>query len=166
MMQVTVDITKRDVFLVSLAMIPRLKGNWIFMGVLALAIFVLVLVTRTPGNLYSLGVAAAAALGGALGGGLSALTINIATMLLKLDAGHPMLGRHHYALTDAGLELRAGKQDSMQPWAAVASVGRLSGYILFRLKGNTVFLLPRRAFSSGEAFQAFWQQARTLKTAA
>ncbi|MDQ1830212.1 YcxB family protein [Massilia scottii] len=166
MMQVTVDITKRDVFLVSLAMIPRLKGNWIFMGVLALAIFVLVLVTRTPDNLYSLGVAAVAALGGALGGGLSALTINIATMLLKLDAGNPMLGRHHYALTDAALERRAGNQDSMRPWAAIASVGRLGGYIVFRLEGNGIFLLPRRAFSSGEAFQAFRERASALKTAA
>ncbi|MCE3606289.1 YcxB family protein [Massilia sp. P8910] len=165
MMQVTVDITKRDVFLVSLAMIPRLKGNWIFMGVLALAIFVLVLVTRTPDTLYSLGVAAVAALGGALGGGLSALTINVATMLLKLDAGNPMLGRHHYALTDTGLELRAGSQDSMLPWASIASVRRLSGYIVFRLNGNGVFLLPRRAFSSGEAFQAFSREACALKGA-
>lgn len=164
--QAIVDITKRDLFFFSLAMIPRLRGNWIFMGVLALLIFALVCFTRTPATPYAMGVAAVASLGGAFGGVLSALTINIVTMLLKVDQNSRVLGRHAYTLSAAGLAHQRGADETLLPWSSFQSLAQVPGYLLFRVSAGQFYLVPRRAFASADACHAFWQRALALARSA
>ncbi len=163
--QAIVDIGKRDLFLFSLAMIPRLRGNWIFMGVLALLIFALVCFTRTPATASALGVAAVASAGAAFCGVLSALSINIVTMLLKVDDNSTLLGRHVYTLGEAGLLHQRHGDETLLPWQGFAALSKVPGYLLFKVGAGRIHLLPRRAFGSQDAYQGFWQRARALALA-
>jgi len=162
-MVITTDITKKDLFLLSLYLIPRLRGNWIFLGVLALVIFAFSFFTRSPMTGEQLLVAATASLGAALGGVLSVLVINLVTMLLKVDPDSAVLGRHYYSLTEQGLETRNAGGEMVIGWDAISSIARLPGYMLFRMKAGRFHLIPARSFNSGTTFKAFLERAQLLK---
>jgi len=162
-----VDIGKRDLLLFSLAMIPRLRGNWVFMGVLALLIFAFVCLTRTPATPYAFLVAAVASAGGAFGGVLSALTINIVTMLLKVGPDSALLGRHAYTVTPHGLLHQRAGAEALLAWSGFQAMARVPGYLLFRVSAGQFYLVPRRSFGTRAACHAFWQQAlASARTAA
>lgn len=165
-MMISVDIRKKDLFILSLYLIPRLKGNWIFFGVLSLLIFVAVYFNKSPQTMSQVGVVAGASVGAALGGVISALVINIVTMLLKVGNDSAVLGRHTYGLSEQGLEERSHGAERLLPWRAIASIARLPGYMLFRVSSNQFHLVPRRAFDSAANFKAFCERASALKAAA
>ena len=162
-LRVAAHVTRKDLFLLSLYLIPRLRGNWIFLAVLALLIFVAVFFTRSPQTLHDTGVLALASLGAALAGVLSALLINIVSMLLKAQPDQGLLGQQQYTLSGDGVQRLTHQGEVLYRWDAIAALPRMPGYLLIKISRNQWYMVPRRAFGSGADFESFWRQAGALK---
>jgi hypothetical protein len=64
------------------------------------------------------------------------------------------------------LELRNAAGIGRVPWASVLHAGHTPEHLFILFVGPNGFIVPRRSFTSDEAFEAFAQEAERLKDAA
>ena len=161
-MQAAVHITRRDMILVSLHMLPRLRSNHILMAMLGIGLFVFLLIRAPHLSMLTVGVSAAASAIGALGGLLAGFVCSVLLMLLTVGTKSGVLGAHVYALSPEGLHERTDANEGLNKWHGIASIIRLPGYMLVRINNDMVHILPRRCFESTAAFEAFHREATAL----
>ena len=164
-MHVSVKITRRDIFLVSLLALPRVRSNWYFLGMVGGVTFVFFMV-KLPVSamtvLWVLLVSIFAALGALLGGFIA----NSVRVLWGLEKNSGVLGIHEFSLSPTQLQETTEFNDSRYTWAGIQSVERLGSYMLVRINKYSTYVIPRRSFGSDSEFEMFFNQATAWKLAA
>ena len=158
-MHVTTDISRLDLIRFNLYFLPRLKGNWVVFGVLALCIFVYALFDKRPSDGAGFFVAAVVSAIGALGGFVVGTLISLVTLLVGAGSKQGVLGQHHYQLTADGLHERTAVNEGLLKWAGVEAVGKARSFIYIRTTGHLFHIFPRKAFADKPAYDAFWLSA-------
>jgi len=161
-MKANVKITRRDLLLVSLYMLPRARSNFVFMAVLGVGIFVFLLLREHHLSALVIAVAAIASVGGAIGGLLGGFVFSTLLMLLTVGNRSGVLGVHEYTLSVEGLHESTTANESLNKWSGIAAVTKLPHYLLVRINNYLVHIIPQRCFESVAAFEAFHSQATEL----
>ena len=165
-MEISAEIQRKDVAVLNLHLLPRLRSNWIFFAIMAVGMFSFLLVTRKPDSFGEILVAAVAALIGALGGIATCMVVNLVTLLLTIGKKSGVLGVHHYSLSTLGLNERTDANTTLQNWSAIHSIIKLPNYLFFRMNSYLFYIVPRRCFQTSEDFNLFYDRACELWTAA
>ncbi len=63
-------------------------------------------------------------------------------------------------LTKEGLDTVIGRRSGKRTWSEIRSISDEGGYLIFTVKSGNAFLVPSRAFASGEARTSFVAFAR------
>ena len=165
-MDIQVDIERKDLVALNLYLFPRLRGNWITLGVLAVGIFTYIFLTQKPTTPYNFVIAAFASGIGGIAGVLVGCIVSVVMMLLMVGKKSGVLGRHHYTLTDLGLREVTDANESVHKWSGIQDIIKLPRYILLQINGYLFHVVPQRAFANEEQFLAFYEKARALHNAA
>jgi hypothetical protein len=164
-MYVSVNISRRDIFLVSLLAMPRVRSNWYFLGIVGgvtFAFLMMKLPVTAMTVLRVLLIAVFTALGALFGG----FFVNSLRLLRGLDGNSGVLGSHEFSLSPTQLQETTEFNDSRYTWAGIQSVERLGSYMLVRINKYSTYVIPRRSFSSDHEFEMFFNQATAWKLAA
>jgi hypothetical protein len=165
-MNITTEITRKDIVAVNMYVFPRLKANWVFLGVMVIAIAIYLAIIKKP---YDFGGYLALAVSSVMSGFIAmivSLVINIITMLLTVGSKSGVLGEHQYQLTAEGIRESTEVNESLQHWSAIVSINIYGSYMLIRISSHLFHIIPKRAFQSEEMFMAFYEEAVRLKSAA
>lgn len=165
-MNVSVDITRRDLFAVAFQLLFRLRGNYWFMLVLGCTMFVYLCIERDMRSVGEFVVAAFASVMAALGGLLGGFLVNFACMLLAANKDGGVLGMHKLSISPMGFSEATAVNDSHHTWSGIKSISRLRNHIVILMKSQAVHIVPRRAFASSVEFESFFAHATALKNAA
>lgn len=162
-MKITAEITRKDLALLNIYLLPRLKANWIFLGVMILIIAIFLAITKSPSDISGYCALAIGSVFGGLGGVIIGFIINIIMMLLTVGKKSGVLGIHHYELLPEGIKESTTANESLQRWGAIVTVRIHGNYLLFRVNNYLFHVIPKRAFESEENFMSFYSEAVRLK---
>jgi hypothetical protein len=165
-MNISVEIRRSDLAVLTLYLLPRARSNWVFLGIVAVGTFTYILLTKKPCTLFSVSVAVGASIVGGIAALLIGVAISLTTMLLTVGNKSGVLGVHHYTLTPEGLHERTDVNESIQKWPGILSIRNVGSCLLFQINDYLFHIVPRRAFPSTEQFNAFYEHAKALKHAA
>ena len=157
-MHVTACVTRRDLFLAGLSLLPKSRANRVVMALVsagALAFFM----NRHGASGIGLAVALVVAPLVGIGAVVGAFLGNMATFLWTADKDSGVLGMHEFSLAATGLAETTAVNESHYAWAGVTEVVKLRHCMLVRIKGSGIYVIPRRAFSSPAEFDTFFEQA-------
>ncbi len=158
-MQISADIRRSDLAKFNLYCLPRLRSNWIFVGIVAAGMFAYTVATTSPLNTFALlGVAAVSIVGGVsvlLAGFVCSFLWVLSTSTEKSGT----LGTHTYSLNEQGLHETTKFNDALHKWTGIRSVEKSDSYIFIRINSYLFHLIPRRAFSSNKEYEEFWSKA-------
>jgi hypothetical protein len=103
-----------------------------------------------------------------LWGGCAAAILLLAVVksVMKTHNTAMAIGSVTAELTQEGLIRRTTFRVSLDVWCGILEIGERRSELLFRLQYGQTFWLPRRAFSSPEALEAFVAMARKRHAAA
>lgn len=161
-MQVSVDIRRSDLIKFNLFLLPRARGNLIFVAVLAIGMFIYTLVKVRPSGVADIAVAAVTSTLSGVGALLAGFAVSLAYILLTSSTINGVLGEHTYQITPEGLRESTSSNEGLQKWVGVHAVDKSSGFIFIRISGYLFHLIPRRAFGSQQEFESFFVSARNL----
>jgi hypothetical protein len=164
-MNVSATISRRDIFLVSLLALPRVRSNWYVMAVFGTAAFVF-LMRKIPVSATTVLLALLLSIFSAVGALLGGFLANSAGLLLRLEKNSGVLGTHEFSLSPTQLQETTDFNDSRYAWTGIHSIETLGSYIVVRINRYAIYVIPRRSFSSGDEFKAFFNQATAWKQAA
>lgn len=165
-MKATTEITRKDLAFLSIYLFPRVKANWIFLGVLIAAIAIFLALSKRPSDISGfISVAISSVLGG-IGGTIIGFAINIVTMLLSVGSKSGILGLHQYELCQEGVRESTEANESLQRWSSISSIKVCGNYMLLRICSNQFHIIPKRSFESEALFMSFYKEAMRLKNAA
>jgi hypothetical protein len=160
-MQITIYLNRFDLLKFNLLLFWRLKSSLIYVAIVASATTAFILMGNGPNSVKQVALAVAAG----LIVGIIALAIAFAAclpfILLTSNQQSGVLGEHTYTLTENGLHERTPVGDSLQKWIGIKSVKKVNGFILLQINGYLFHIIPRRAFTTDEAFEAFFRAAQS-----
>ena len=165
-MKATTEIARKDLAFLSISLFPRIKANWIFLGVLIFAIAIFLGVTKKPSDLGGCTALAISSVLGGIGGTVIGFVINMVTMLLTVGGKAGILGLHQYELCPEGIRESTEANETLQRWASIASIKVCGNYMLVRISSHLFHVIPKRAFESEEMFMNFYNEAVRLKHSA
>lgn len=157
-MHVNANLTRRDLFLVGLSLLPTSRANWVLMVLFSLASFGLS-IQRNGSSDEVLVVSAVVAPVVGTGAVLAAFLANAACLLVAAKGNSGVFGMHEFSLTPAGLQERTAVNDSHYTWQGIKAVIKLRRYLLIHVHGAASYVIPRMAFSSPAQYEAFCAQA-------
>ena len=156
-MRVVADITRRDVFFVGLRFMLRRPWIWALCAIG----FVVSLWSQwhseyRPTHWFH-AVYFIVFFGAIYFGLLLAVALFTAiTMVLQIPAQRGFLGSHTFEIRPDGLFESTSANQTLTSWSAIPSVIRTDRYILVSLAWWMFHLIPRRAFPSATAYDAFF----------
>jgi len=164
-MNVSAELTRRDLLVVSFQLLLGSRANLWFMLVVGCGVFAWQWFKREPDSaalvlLLLLGSAITAV--GAL---LGAIFGNVVCMLLSVGRRRGVLGMHRFSISPAGLHEATEFNDSHHAWLGVDAILKLRNHAGIMMSQGT-HILPRSAFASHADYEDFFEQARTWKDAA
>lgn len=158
-MQISADIRRSDLAKFNLYCLPRLRANWIFVGVVAAGVFVYTVATTALLSAVALlGVAAVSVVAG-VSALLAGFVVSFLWVLSTSNEKSGTLGTHTYSLSEQGLHETTKFNDALHKWTGIQSVEKSDSYIFIRINGYLFHLIPRRAFSSDKEYGEFWSKA-------
>ena len=159
-LQVQVNIRRRDIAAFNLFLMPRARANLVFLAVVTAGMFIFIATQQpslTPLNL-------AIALVSSLIGGASALVLgllfSLVFVLFASNTKSGVLGSHTYSIDPDGLREVTPVNEGFQKWTGVQEVGRSKRFLYVRINGYLFHLIPRHAFGSDQEFSEFSETAR------
>jgi YcxB-like protein len=155
-MEVTIHLTRRDLFLMYLCLFPRLKGNWIFFFLLWIGLVVFHVVTRGAPQtaaqattlIFSCGVESVIA-------ATAVFLWGVIWMTVFSGAANSVLGTHRYTLGDDGLREKIRANEILTPWSDIVSVGAVGPYLLVRVNRRLFHAISMASFSTAEEYHRF-----------
>lgn len=160
-MKVQTNISRTDLALLSLVVLPRLRSSYVTIAIIACAIIGYVFwrhgLPQTPSQ-WSL-LLVSSIVGGVLGL-LIGFAINLLQLLLASKESSGTLGVHSYEITTDGLVERTVANYSIQHWSGVSSIRTFGPYLLVEIPGHLYHLIPKRSFESDARFQEFARAIR------
>ena len=161
-MNVITDIRKGDLIRLQMHFLFRSKGNWVFVGVIALAVIAWAIYSSNrPFTAKMLSIAVFSGLIGGIAGLLITSAINTFTVLASSSQKVGVLGRHEYEIRPDGLFERTEANEQLSKWSGIASVIRLDHAILVQMNAYLFHIIPKRSFPSGGEYDQFFEQLRT-----
>jgi hypothetical protein len=157
-MQVSANITRRDLLLVGLILLPKSRANWIVM-VLATAGVFGYFVHKFNTSVGMLVVEFILALMVGIASVLGAFLGNAVCFLLAADKNSGVFGVHEFSLTPEGLNEKTSVNDSHYAWHGIKAVFRVRGYLLIQVHGAAIYFIPHAAFSSPAQCEEFYALA-------
>ena len=165
-MHASVDLARRDLFVISLQMMFRRRGNWWFMLAVACGVFAYL---WSEHGMRSVGMFLFTTLAScmiAFGTLLGAFLGNFVCFLLSVNKDGGVLGLHEFSISPAGLSEATAANTSHHMWSGIKSISTLGNYVVIVMNSQAAHVLPRRAFASDDAASAFVEQATAFKNAA
>jgi len=170
-MKITAEITRRDIIFFSFLLTFRLPVNLYFAGVLWLAVFGLTVADEELMSGSSIPSAVVVSGFAALCGLLGGYVLTVIVTLLVARKRNGMLGMHEFTLSPAGLRETTEVNDSFHRWTGVPRIIKSRNYLVIQISAHLAHAIPRRAFASGEAYDAFcahaieaWEAGRAART--
>ena len=158
-MSVVTDIQRSDLLRVHLHYLPRLKGNWVFVAAIALAVVAWAAYSSSgPFTGKKLGIAIFSGLIGGLAGLLIATTVNFLGILRASTKQAGVLGNHEYEIKPDGLFERTSANEQLSKWSGIAAIEKTRSFILIRINDYLVHIIPRRSFPSEPEYETFFRQ--------
>jgi hypothetical protein len=161
-MQVTADIRRSDLVNLNLYVYPRHRNTYIIFALFVVIGLAIPLVH--DGKFSSQGLLLGLAIGVAMGLIMVVFTFLICVLgqALSSPKNTGRLGQRTYNLQDDGFEWASETGNGKQKWTAISTVTKTRNYVLIAITPSLFFIVPSRAFPSGEAFNAFFDQALSL----
>ena len=160
-MKVVTDIQRSDLFRVHLHFLPRLKGNWLFVATIALAVIAYAAYSSSgPFTGKKLGIAVFSGLVGGLAGLLIATTVNFLGILRASTKQAGVLGNHEYEIKPDGLFESTSANEQLCKWSGIAAIEKTSSFILIRINDYLIHIIPKRSFSSEPEYEEFFRKLR------
>ena len=155
-MQVTVNLSKKDLILFNLHAVPRMKATYRSFILLASFIGIVVLIENgLPETgmqwiyfLISVGL-------GGLAGGLVGILFCLFSILMTSSKENGILGEHVYTIDEQGFHEKTTANEGLNRWTGVQSVAQYGPYLVFQISSYLFHVLPERSFSSREQFLDF-----------
>jgi len=157
-MEATVNITRRNLVRFNLSMLPWLWANLIFVGVVALGIFMFITVSDTPDTPVSWCAAAIVSLGRAVVGLLACFAISLVWILFASSGKAGVLRKHIYPISGRGLQERTQANDALTKWSGIQCLLKSNSFIFVRINSYLFHRIPGRAFRSEAEFDGFWER--------
>ena len=154
-LQVQTKIRRIDVVAFNLFILPRARGNWIFLGVVTVGIFIFILARQPSISFPDVGFALISSLIGGVAALILGFLSSMIFILLSSSIKSGVLGPHTYSIDQEGLREVTPVNEGLQKWLGVQEVGRSKRFLFIRINGYLFHLIPRHAFSSDEEFNAF-----------
>jgi len=165
-MQINVNIKYKDLVLISILLFPRLRSNWILLGIFTICIFLFIYFQKVHYTSTDYIITLLASVIGSIVGILSTLFFNIIIMLLSINKRSGILGEHNYTITKEGLHEITTVNESTQKWSGVKSIKMINNYIYFHIYANLFHIIPGRFFTDKNHFKQFYNEALQLKNSA
>ena len=165
-MNVSADITRRDVVIVVFKMLFRVRANLYYMLILGCGIFGSTWFDEGFASANDVLIAAVSSVLGSVLGLFAGFVVTVVFMLLTVGKQSGMLGLLRFSISPAGLREVTDVNDSHQAWQSVRAIVKLRNHIAILMKNHTIHVVPRRAFASHADYEAFLEQARAWKDAA
>ena len=161
-MQVTADIRRSDLMHLNLYVYPRHRNTYILFAIFVVIGLAMPLVF--DGKFSSQGLIRGLGIGVAMGVAMVIFTFLICVFgqALFSPKNTGRLGVRTYNLQDDGFEWASETGNGKQKWTAISAVTKTRDYVLIAVTPSLFFIVPSRSFPSGEAFNAFFDQALTL----
>ena len=161
-MTISTNITRGDLMKLQLYMVPRLKGNWIFFGLIVIAVLSWALYAL-PGPLTGTKVISGilGGIGGALAGTAIGALFNIAYVAVSSTAAAGVLGAHQFEIQPEGLFERTAANESLYRWSGINSIRKSRSFIFVGITGYIFHIIPRRSFSDAVQFQQFFDELQS-----
>lgn len=160
-MKVIVTIGRRDILRMNLHLLPRLKANWIMLGVVIVAAFAfLIYDDRRP---IAASMLSSNILWALFAGLLAILGSTVFCLIWVLAvANHKtgVLGEHEYELRSDGLFEKTVANEGLNRWSGIQSVTRSSNQIHVRINGYLFHVIPRHGFGSDDEFYRYFELLR------
>jgi len=165
-MQIVAEIRRSDLAHLHFYLVPRLKGNWILVAVIALAVIAWAIYTsRGPLTVTKLAIAVFSGLVGGIIGTLIGTTLNLLGVLAMSSKGG-VLGCHEYELRADGLFERTSANEQLAKWSGIDAIEMIGSLIYVRINGYLFHLIPRRSFATDSAYAEFFERLRSSWRAA
>jgi hypothetical protein len=165
-MDVSANITRRDLLAVSFKLLFRVRANLYFMFVLGCGFFAYMWFDEGFASTDDVLIAAVSSIVGAVSGLLAGFLVCVVCMLLTASKQGGVLGMHRFSISAAGLREVTEVNDSHNAWSGVRVIVTLRSHIAILMKSHAAHIVPRRAFASHADYEAFLEQARAWKDAA
>ncbi len=157
-MDITVNLTRLDLFLMNLFVFPRMKGNWVFLLVLWAGLIAYHVIsqgcpcgfTETLFVLFATGV-------GAIGGIVFMLLFGTVWLIAFSTKKSGVLGEHYYAIREDGLFEKTDANETITRWPSIISIWKVGSFILVRINSYLFHTFPRSAFKSQQEFESFYE---------
>jgi uncharacterized membrane protein len=161
-MRVIAEIRRSDLLRLNLHFLPRRKGNWIFVGAIAVAAVAWAIYSGAgPLTAKKLAIAIFSGLIGGLAGLLIATTINFLSILASSSLKTGVLGRHEFEIRSDGLFERTVANEQLSKWSGIAAVEDVNSFIYVKINGYLFHIIPRRSFATATEYDEFFTALRT-----
>jgi len=160
-MKVTTSITKKDMILWHLTMVPKNRSIY-----RALAIFVILTFFYTtwkhgyPQNENDWFAAILVSVVGGIFFLSFGVIVTIISILRMSTENNGILGAHEYAITQEGLQEKTLVNDSLNRWEGITSVFNTGKYLFFKIASNQYHIVPAKSFESHEKYNEFVAAAK------
>ncbi len=158
-MVVETHISRLDLIWFNLWALLRLRGNLIFILVVAVGIFTFIAFTETPENAEAWIIATVGAVVGGLSALLAGFLISLTWILLASTTKTGQLGRHIYRISEQGLYEETQANESTHKWPSIVSLSKSDSYIFIRINSYLFHVIPKQSFSNEQEFERFWSKA-------
>jgi hypothetical protein len=163
MSSVRVNISRSDLLKVNIGASAKHISTWIGLG-FSIAVFASLPLWQygLDAVMHRWGVWLAIAFGGGIGAWLVLMLLSFACLLLMTRRGDGILGEHIYTVTDNGLVESTVANETLLRWGTARWLSRSAYGIYIHVTGFVTHVIPRRAFESDAAYDAFWRELAPL----
>jgi hypothetical protein len=164
-MNVSAELTRRDLFVVSFQLMIRSRVNRWLALVVACGMFAWECFSLKPDSMGLVLVLLLGSVITALAAVSAGHVVNLVCLLLTVGKRRGVLGMHQFSISPAGLREATEFNDFHQSWLGVDAIVKLRNHAVIMMSRGT-HILPRSAFASHADYEAFLEQARVWKDAA
>lgn len=158
-MEVVANITRLDLLWLNLYIIPRIKLNYIVLGIGSVFTFIVELITTRPTQIEQIVALFLVILiiftFAVLITSLIIILIYIFAVPSKKDG---ILGRHYFVIQNDGFREITVVNDMLHKWQGIRLITKFNSYIFIKINLYQYHIIPKRAFNTEEDFNAFWQE--------
>jgi hypothetical protein len=165
-MQVSADISRWDLVVFRLYMLPRMTANWIFFGVITALYFFLFFAF---GDRNDIGYLAYGVIYCAFFAAVAiafTFLLSLTLTLFRASAKNGDLGMHVFSLRGDGLHQQSAVDETLNRWQGIYSVIVWKHGLYVRINWYLCHVIPARAFTSRADFENFSTRALELWRAA
>ncbi|MFA9273836.1 MAG: YcxB family protein [Candidatus Aquirickettsiella gammari] len=164
-MKIDIELTRKDLLALNIHLYPRMKANWISLGLIIISIAIFLAISKKPNDFSGYFSLAVSSVLGGLGGVIIVLIINLISMQLTIGKKSGVLGTHQFELLKEGIRESTSVNESLQRWESIIEIKIYGSFLLVRINNYLVHVIPKRAFKNQEAFEDFYNEALRLKMA-